>query len=133
MEMKERRNMMFLTFGLGEEVLKNLKENPSTVKVILKMAKSSIFTTEEVSNKETSIDIIWNMIEDLKLTDEQSVILLERISKLAELLLKEEINGTGKGQQFSPYAPYQPMGPSGIMGNPYYTTDISKLSSTRLL
>lgn len=133
MEMKERRSMMFLTFGLGEEVLKNLKENPSTVKVILKMAKSSIFTTEEVSNKETSIDIIWNMIEDLKLTDEQSVILLERISKLAELLLKEEINGTGKGQQFSPYAPYQPMGPSGIMGNPYYTTDISKLSSTRLL
>ena len=133
MEMKERRNMMFLTFGLGEEVLKNLKENPSTVKVVLKMAKSSIFTTEEVSNKETSIDNIWNMIEDLKLTDEQSVILLEGISKLAELLLKEETTGTGKGQQFSPYAPYQPMGPSGIMGNPYYTTDISKLSSTRLL
>ena len=135
MEMKEqRRNMMFLTFGLGEEVLKNLKENPSTVKVVLKMAKSSIFTTEEVSNKETSIDIILNMIEDLKLTDKQSVILLKRISKLAELLLKEEITGTGKGQQSSPYAPYQPyMGPSGIMGNPYYTTDISKLSSTRLL
>ena len=114
MEMKERRNMMFLTSGLGEEVLKNLKENPNTVKVVLKMAKSSIFTAEEVSNKETSIDNIWNMIEDLKLTDEQSVILLERISKLAELLLKEEeINGTGKGQQFSPYAPYQPyMGPN---------------------
>ena len=113
MEMKERRNMMFLTSGLGEEVLKNLKENPSTVKVVLKMAKSSIFTTEEVLNKETSIDSILNMIEDLKLTDEQSVILLEGISKLAEILLKEELETDGKGQQPSPYIPYQPyMGPN---------------------
>ena len=133
MKMEERRNAMFLTFGLGEEVLKNLKENPSTLKVVLKMAKSSIFTTEEISSEETSINIILSMIEDLKLTDEQSVILLERISKLTELLLKEEINGTGKGQQPSSYTPYQPyMGP-GMMGYPYYTTDISKLSSTRLL
>lgn len=131
MEMKERRNVMFLTFGLGEEVLKNLKENPSTLKVVLKMAKSSIFTTEEVSNKETSIDIIWNMIEDLKLTDEQSVILLERISKLAELLLKEEINGTGKGQQFSPYAPYQPyMGPNTM--TPYTGLGSSTLKQEEL-
>lgn len=114
MKMEERRNAMFLAFGLGEEVLKNLKENPSTLKVVLKMAKSSIFTIDEVStNKETSIDIILNMIEDLKLTDEQSVILLEGISKLAEILLKEELETDGKGQQYYPYTPYQPyMGPN---------------------
>ena len=114
MKMEERRNAMFLAFGLGEEVLKNLKENPSTLKVVLKMAKSSIFTTDEIStNKETSIDVILDMIEELKLTDEQSVILLEEVSKLAEILLKEELETDGKSQQPSPYIPYQPyMGPN---------------------